>query len=142
MSLSSNLDLDAIKDILTDRGIDWSVPWTPDMFIDGWEECRGTISDALNAFPKLVEECERLRQELHTAKRVGAAEWQPISGARLEPNRYYLAWRPERHMAFMLTGQQIDLMNESSTAEHLSMELTHYQEMPDGPAELRAEVGR
>lgn len=81
MSLSSNLDLDAIKDILTDRGIDWSVPWTPDMFIDGWEECRGTISDALNAFPKLVEECERLRQELATAKAEGAADI--LEGAHL-----------------------------------------------------------
>ena len=63
-----------------------------------------------------------------------AADWVKNSATSRQKIRLH------RHMAFMFTGQQIDLMNESSTAEHLSMELTHYRQMPDGPAEIRKQV--
>jgi len=99
----------------------------------------GKILEAVQlALVRSEEEAERLEKELATAKRVGAAEWQPIETAPKDGTRI-LAIFPDGEMRTAIWSN--DWNGWNCTGLYWS-KLVNWMPLPEPPAELRAEVGK
>jgi hypothetical protein len=99
-------------------------------------------------FAELGKEAVALRQQLATAKKIGAAEWQPIETAPRDGTKI---------LAINNRGNQCVCLWQNGSCSWISMfssgpspfinggcgsVLTHWMPLPEPPAELRAEVGK
>jgi hypothetical protein len=154
MPSNLELDLDAIKRDLAKLDSEETLSYM------------AIMSRIVAAAPALIAEVERLRQEsadfeavcmsqegqiarlmaeLATAKKIGAAEWQPIETAPKDEtkilainnrgNQCVCLWQNSAWVSMFSSGPSSFINGGCGSV------LTHWMPLPEPPAELRAEVG-
>jgi hypothetical protein len=111
--------------------------------LDGEDDCAGVCQEPWDSLWRRV--LEQLRQQLDTAKAVGAAEWQPIETAPKD-GTWILLWWGDRtveghwldnsHTQFPWAGWKL----RSMVVHNPAHKPTHWMPLPDPPAELRKQV--